>query len=299
MAKEKVLFAPIPIRALGDRQLTEIHLRALGVVAYHDRMSLATGKGQGCWASTATMAKEMGGYNLTNVSTAISQLAKWGYLKVDKRPDDKRLRIYRVDFADADNLPQGQTIDDDDYLPDGQTIDQNPTQDNLPEGNQSGKVICPRDHSNDGNSSLFPSQEISLSEVINSAEAVKINSAEAAHFASRNAHRDDFNDRKIVSLPRRKSGAEAPAIKRVSIFDHLPSSFPRLSMEAKVIRFEEAFAAIGRNAAALSSREHKQWSDWLYALSDECYGEPLGYQALRLMDEMTFPDGGEAYHAAN
>src|SRR5690349_1959535 len=91
----KLCFAPLPARAIGDQRLTKLHFRVLGAIAFHDRMSDPRKAGQGCWASNRTLSSECG-CNYTNLSTAISELAGWGYIKRDSRPLDKRRRIYRV-----------------------------------------------------------------------------------------------------------------------------------------------------------------------------------------------------------
>ena len=61
----------------------------------HDRMSTSRGTGQGCWASNATLATKCG-INYTNLSTVVTDLARWGYLIRESHPLNKRLRIYRV-----------------------------------------------------------------------------------------------------------------------------------------------------------------------------------------------------------
>lgn len=163
MTAGKAGFAPMPPRAFADPRFARLHYCVLGMVCLHDRLSLVTGKGQGCWASSATMAEKIGA-NLTNVSTALNELSKWGYLEISNTRTDKRLRVYRVIYdeqADPRLLPQGQTISPDS------------DESRLPNRGDPQKVVCPTHASNPQKSSQSHSQYISLSEGIHSAEAEK------------------------------------------------------------------------------------------------------------------------------
>lgn len=91
----KTPFAPLPIRAIGDQRFAATHFRVLGVIAQHDRLSLVKGKGQGCWASHRTLAVKCG-INYNNLSTAISELATWGYIVKASHPLNRRQHVYRV-----------------------------------------------------------------------------------------------------------------------------------------------------------------------------------------------------------
>lgn len=89
------LFAALPLRSLSDERLTALHLRALGIIAVHDRRSGPLKKGAGCWASHGTLCQEIG-CNYNNLSSAISDLGKFGYVQRQKKPGDKRQRVYIV-----------------------------------------------------------------------------------------------------------------------------------------------------------------------------------------------------------
>ncbi|GAG18887.1 unnamed protein product, partial [marine sediment metagenome] len=52
----RVFFAALPARAIGDARLTGLHLKALGAIATHDRISGQRKKGQGCWAGNKRLA---------------------------------------------------------------------------------------------------------------------------------------------------------------------------------------------------------------------------------------------------
>jgi DNA-binding MarR family transcriptional regulator len=97
----KLFFAPLPPRAIGDQELTGLHLRVLACIALHDRMSGTRKTGQGCWAGNQTLARECG-CNYNNLFTAIAHLAKHGYITRDPHPINKRLRVYRVIYNDDD-----------------------------------------------------------------------------------------------------------------------------------------------------------------------------------------------------
>lgn len=274
--KKVTLFGPIPLRAFSDQRLTELHLRTLGIIAYHDRMSLVVGAGQGCWASSATMAEEMGGYNIANVSTAISQLEKWGYLQIEKRPADKRMRVYRVIFEPSGNLPPGQTIDADE------------SGDRLPKGKEPPKVVCPPDRINDWNTEETSPQYISQSEERDFAEATKIDSAEAAHFADREKRGEGIWLDNWIPSKFKKDDAEASAARGWALQPHLPPNFMKLPPGAKLQRFEEAFELIGRDANRMHSRERTAFAELLLGIAESSMGEndAVANQAHRLWEEL-------------
>ena len=128
---DKISFAPIPPRAIGDKRLTGSHFRVLAAIAMHDRLSMSRKAGQGCWASNKRLA-ELTNLNYSNLSTALIQLGEWGYLNREPHPLNKRTRIYRVIY---DALPTGkQSLND---LPMGEQSEA------LPVGNPSEQIVCP------------------------------------------------------------------------------------------------------------------------------------------------------------
>jgi len=134
MAGAKAKFAALPLRAIADQRLSGLELRTLACIAWHDRMSAATGKGQGAWASNATMAVRLG-CHLTNLSSAITRLAKLGYITREQHHFDKRKHVYRVVYEADDSLP-------DDKL-NGLPHDQLPTDDSLPDDKRPAEIVCP------------------------------------------------------------------------------------------------------------------------------------------------------------
>jgi len=154
-AAPKLHFAPVPARAFGDEKLTKLHLRVLGVIAMHDRMSGNRNKGQGCLAGNVRLAA-MCGCNLTNLSTALTELSE--YIEREPHPLNKKLRVYRVLYNDEDEafikraraenaLPVGKSSASPDDLPTGKRSSSNAlphgkrsAEDALPE---SGTIVCP------------------------------------------------------------------------------------------------------------------------------------------------------------
>ena len=97
--KHDVCSGAMPFRCLGDRRLTGLHFRVLGVIATHDRLSRVKG-GQGCWAGQKRIAKAVG-TGKSHVSEAISDLADWGYLTAEKGKGEIR-KVYRVVYSTGD-----------------------------------------------------------------------------------------------------------------------------------------------------------------------------------------------------
>src|SRR5579864_7079734 len=115
----KVRFAAAPIPAIKDNRFATTHYRAILVVAQHDGMSIPRGKGEGCWATIKTLA-QCCGVNHTNLSTALGELIKWGYLIRETHPYDKRRMVLRVNY---DDLPSGKLSSPND-LPLGKSLTQ-------------------------------------------------------------------------------------------------------------------------------------------------------------------------------
>lgn len=150
-------FAALPERAIGDARLTCSHWRVLAAIALHDRLSARRKQGAGCYASNKTLSEKCG-INYSNFSTVVRQLGLWGYIVSAPHPISKRTRVYRVIYGDADtddSLPTGKQSDDEttaDTLPTGKASSQNDggnveistlTNDPLPTGEQSAKIVCP------------------------------------------------------------------------------------------------------------------------------------------------------------
>lgn len=99
MTREKRLFAPLPLRAMAS-DLSGLQMRVLTCVAAHDRMSLVTGKGQGCRASNDRMCC-MVGCNYSRLCSTLSELVELGFLQREKLG---RHTVYRVIHTQDDEL---------------------------------------------------------------------------------------------------------------------------------------------------------------------------------------------------
>jgi DNA-binding MarR family transcriptional regulator len=97
--KAKERFAAIPQRAAIDSRLTQRHWQVLAVVASYDRLGR---NGQGCWISRKDIADSLG-MSDENVSHALSDLRRFGYISSEAHPTDERKKIHRVLYTAADN----------------------------------------------------------------------------------------------------------------------------------------------------------------------------------------------------
>ncbi|MGX5830333.1 helix-turn-helix domain-containing protein [Mesorhizobium sp. 43Arga] len=94
----KPVYAALPARALGDKELTAEHFRVLGAVAAHDRLGA---NGTGCYAGHPRLAG-VAGCHLKSLSRALAALESRGYITVHKHPMNGRLRVYRVVYNELD-----------------------------------------------------------------------------------------------------------------------------------------------------------------------------------------------------
>ena len=101
-AVKKPITAPVPARAALDESLTHLDLRVLIKICSHDRLSVSKG-GQGCLVSTKAMAQALGVHH-TSVATSAGRLTTKGYIRAEKRAEDKRGRSYRVIYNGDDEL---------------------------------------------------------------------------------------------------------------------------------------------------------------------------------------------------
>lgn len=86
---------PLPMRALIDDRLSGLELRALALYAFHDRLSLTRGSGQGCFASNRTLSIRLR-CDYTSLSKVRTSLEKKGYIRLEARAGAKRLEVVRV-----------------------------------------------------------------------------------------------------------------------------------------------------------------------------------------------------------
>lgn len=94
----KPIYAPLPARAIGDKNLTAEELRVLGALAVHDRLGA---NGMGCYASHSRLAALVGCHE-KSLSRSLSNLAARGYISANRHPLNARLRVYRVNYTTFD-----------------------------------------------------------------------------------------------------------------------------------------------------------------------------------------------------
>lgn len=95
---QRPIYAPIPLRALGDQALSGADLRTLGAIAAHDRF---TKNGTGCFASHVRLGV-MTGLHPKAVARSIGRLRDGGYVTVERNPMNARLAVYRIIYTEED-----------------------------------------------------------------------------------------------------------------------------------------------------------------------------------------------------
>jgi DNA-binding MarR family transcriptional regulator len=185
-------FAALPVRAIGDKKITGNHFRVLSAVAWHDRISGPREKGAGCWASNKTLAQKCG-IHYTDLSTALCDLVRWGYITRESHPMNGKLHVFRVVYGD---------------LPDNNTpANVAPETKNHPEA---ADIICPENSEAQGKQGANHIEYIPQKrEKI--AHKRKESSAEAArrHDGSKRRTREKGNDGAYLAMVERELRAEA------------------------------------------------------------------------------------------
>jgi hypothetical protein len=232
-----------------DRELTGLEWRVLLWVSLHDGMSLVRGKGPGCYASNKTLFAEVGCHYSAGCR-ALSRLEERGHLVRERLGRSTR---YRVVFADPNSLQAGNIS--------APAMGDEPASDEAEIGcdgkSEPPEIVyeTPRDY-------------IPLSGELDSVETGGLNSTK---------WRDScFSE---------KDGAEAQ-LGRVSLKARLPKNFDALDSGAQVARIERAFKAIGSDADKIDRDERGEIWELLWAIGDAFAGEPIGFQAQRLCDEI-------------
>ncbi len=252
----KALFAAIPLRAIGDRELTDGDIRVLASIAAFDRLSHSKGKGQGAWASHRLMSGWID-RNYSNFSATVNKLIKAGYLVREPRETDKRQHTYRIVYTDDDRLPKSEDF----VRPEANDFREIV----CPETGEVQKVVCPDLQSTDGNFDENSPEYIPQSGERYSVETGERNSAKRRDVAVARQSGNDFRD-------------------------HLPSSFGSLTLPAKLSHLERAWKAIDRDPARMTDADFDQVTGWLQTLADVDDDENVRQQAARLYEEMAYAD---------
>jgi len=252
----KQYFAAVPARAIGDARLSALHYKALGAIALHDRMAAVRKKGQGCWASRKTLAEEIG-CNYTNLSTAMTQLATWGYIYSRPHPLSKKQSILHVVYDDRDAAfvgakPRRMVC------PTGKQSDAEGAGHSLPTGEQPRRMVCPEFGKSVQDQSFAGDNVYSVKRIINSAEAGKGNSAETASPDGDDLLRTNSDTSQLTGESARRLREIEALVKEVCV---LPLTSPQFD--------------------ALLKAQHECWD-----IEDQHEGETLGYWAQRLGEEI-------------
>lgn len=247
----KPLFSAIPLRAIGDRELTDGDIRVIASIAAFDRLSHSKGKGQGAWASHRLMSGWID-RNYSNFSATVNKLIRLGYLVRESRETDKRQHTYRIVYTDDDRLPKSEDL-------------VRPAANNFreivcPDTGEVRKVVCP-----DPSLSVENHDEISPEYIPQSGERNSVETGE------RNSAK-----RRVV----------ADAMRPAGILCQLPANINDLPMGARVSKVEAAFDALDRDPLAMSDDELRKINAWLLQCWDDYPDEAFGQQAMRLLSEM-------------
>lgn len=279
MAKPRT-FTTLPARAIGDNRLTALDLRCLAAISLHDGRSLAGGKGGGCYAKYSTLAA-MVQTDMTNFSKVVSRLIKLEYLVSEKQQTDRRRTTLRV-LPDSDDSWRADQPSAPDIV--GETT--NDLSSVVGEmTNHTAEIVGDGEHKNGSFSKQIALQKTSLKRGNRFRRNEEINSSEEAQRDFIAPRCGGFDSSKDGQHEAGKVSADTSVI-RVSIYPLLPRSFPKLSLNVRLIKFEEAFEKIGRNAEVLEDEERDSWSSQLAAICSKYGGEPIGHHAERLLEEV-------------
>jgi len=155
--------------------LSGLQFRVLICVTAHDRLSLVTGKGQGCRASNERM-KEMVSCNYARLCSTLTELVELGLLQREKLG---RHTVYRAIYTDDDKLLFGNVS----VRPIG-----------CQEGSDGPVIGCHNASPNPENQPKNASQYIPLNGGIDSEESGEDNSSEEAPFPARVLPKMEFAD---------------------------------------------------------------------------------------------------------
>ena len=186
-------------------ELSGLQMSVLACVAAHDRMSLVTGKGQGCRASNERMSKLVR-CSYARICTTLTELTELGFLD---RTKPGRNTVYRVIYTDDDRLLFGNV---------------SPASIGCRIGTLVDRIGCVAPKSNGGNQPETTSQYIPLNGVIDSVETGEDNSSEEARIAARPLGKTEFEENVGGQLARFERAYQAGPINDDSLiqwFDYL------------------------------------------------------------------------------
>lgn len=258
MGKARI-FTTLPMRAIGDTDLTALDLRCLAVIALHDGMSAVSGKGAGCFAKNTTLAAEVR-TDATNFSKSLSRLIRAGYVSREPQIMDKRRFTLRVQYGGADTWRVDQPSPPQNPHPGAEIVGE--------PANPQTEIVGDGDNGNGSFSKGNGPDYISLKEELHFDESRELDSDKLRHF--------DFSE-----LDPRERG-----LPMVSLRQHLPARFDELASFAQVPAIERAFKAMGGDPERIPTPERIEIASLLDSIALAFPDEPTGQQAARLFGEL-------------
>jgi hypothetical protein len=227
----------------------------LAVIAAHDQLSGATGKGQGAWASHKRMAL-IAGTEYSRFSVSINRLLQLGYVDREPLATDRRKFTYRVVYTDDDGLPSSEQL--------------------LCLGaNEPAEIVCSDSPLSNCPESKTPPQYISRREETYSVETGETYSPEGAHLAARISEEAGWalkNTRQKAGLSRKVKnlGAKLATVERA------------LDAGDAIDHFAE-WEAIGE--AAFSGDHAESVTQWAIRLTERLLGAMTPDERQRLNEQ--------------
>lgn len=296
MASEKLpsRHAPLPNRVTVDKRLSGTAMRLLALYAYHDRMSLTRGKGDGCTAANHTLCSRMD-CDYTTLIKLRKELEACGYLQLEPREGGKRLEVARVipdHLADPESWPFDQS-----YigpralemwgaraLKTGEVANNRAAKVGQSD-NFSPEKVGEDNFETRGNPPKTGPQYIPLRGETYFSEESGTYSPEGAQLADREPRNSGHEDRN-AEMEKTSAQAVLGNGRYVSIEALLPDSFWDIPSHAQLASFERALDKVGRQVDAIEPTERKRLDGLLVAIADAYSGTATGERAQRLYLEM-------------
>jgi hypothetical protein len=254
MAKKPRPFCALPAPAMADTSLTALDLRCLAVIAWHDGMSGATGKGGGCFARNDNMAAIIN-TDPTNFSKCLTKLIRLGYVTREPQIMDKRRFTLRVQYP-TDNSWR------DDQLPNPLNVGE--------QANHSRNVVGDGEHGNGSFSKENAPDYISLNEELHFDESSERNSTK-------------WRDLEIAKIKSAEAG-----LGRESIRALMSPTFDTLDSAAQVAQIQRGFSRLDHDPNRIIPAERSEMTSLLFVISDHFAEHDFGQQAQRLLEEMDY-----------
>lgn len=290
---DKVTFAPMPPRAGGDDRLHALDLRALLVIAFHDRMSMVRGKGGGCYAKHQTLAAELG-VDIARFSKSLARLADFGYVLIEKQEGDRRRKTVRVIYSQ--NGCHGRQQSQPDDAPEIVATEDNYRGEMVATAdNETGEIVDICDFQTRRNLPKTDAQYIPLRGEIDFEESSEIDSIEMARLDDA-CGVEDFSKlvaNAVSSIGQGHREPELPA-SGINLFDLLPKSWPKLEIEARLSHFERALVRLDWDTSRLRPDQATGLRNALTAVMDMDFsGGPIGQRAERMLCRLDLAEAAE------